>query len=99
MPKVNINSDTKFILFAVCVFVLLTLSFVNIKNYTSQNTLANTNKVLAAETQDVLDNKTADKFWFEFLSKNPNYVPGWVEIERLDKAYEIDPNYQTSVRR
>lgn len=97
MPKFHINSDAKFILFAVCIFILLTLSFVNIKNYTSQDASVNKNRVLAAETQNFSDNEIANRFWFEFLGKNPNYVPGWIEIGRIEKAYEIDPNYQVDI--
>ena len=46
-------------------------------------------KVLGVETQIDLE----EKFWQEFLDKNPNYIPGWIEIGRNDKVKEIDPNY------
>ena len=64
------------------------LSLVNIKNYLFTETVPE--KVLGAETEtDVTLN-----FWNDFLTKNPEYVPGWLEIGRADKAYSIDPNYQ-----
>jgi hypothetical protein len=67
----------------VSALLVLILTTANIENYQSPK------KVLAAETQ-VSSN---DKFWQVFLTKNPNYIPGWIEIERIDKAKEIDPNY------
>ena len=32
-------------------------------------------------------------YWYQLLQKNPNYIPGWLEIGRLDKVKSIDPNY------
>lgn len=64
------------------------LSLVNIKNYLAATTVPE--KVLGAE----IDNNVTINFWNDFLSKNPEYVPGWLEIGRTDKAYSIDPNYQ-----
>jgi len=69
-------------IFVAALFVLL-LSAANIKSYQEPK------KVLGAETQVNLD----DKFWEEFLNKNPDYIPGWIEIGRMDKVKEIDPNY------
>jgi hypothetical protein len=61
---------------------------INIKNYLSPKALPE--RVLGAETR--LD--ATEEFWNNFLSKNPNYVPGWIEIGRADKAYKLDPNFQ-----
>lgn len=70
-----------FIYFLI-VFLLLLVSL-NVKNYLTPL------KVLGTQT------KTDDsrKFWEEFTAKNPDYVPGWIELGRLDKAKEIDPNF------
>jgi len=87
MQDFEVNNNTKFILIVVSLFILLTLSVVNINDYSLSN------NVLGIETvEDV-----SGKFWDDFLSKNPDYVPGWVEIGRLDKATAINPNFQTSL--
>ncbi|MGA2910445.1 MAG: hypothetical protein ABSE04_01410 [Candidatus Microgenomates bacterium] len=70
------------LIFVAILFVLL-LTSVNIDNYLAPK------KVLGIETQ-VGSN---EKFWEDFLNKNPNYIPGWIEIGRTDKMKEIDPNY------
>ena len=64
------------------------LSLVNIKNFLSTDTVPE--KVLGAE----IDTDITANFWNDFLTKNPEYIPGWLEIGRTDKAYSIDPNYQ-----
>ena len=33
------------------------------------------------------------EFWEDFVVKNPTYIPGWIELGRMDKVREIDPNY------
>jgi uncharacterized membrane protein YecN with MAPEG domain len=73
---------TELFIVVVAISVLL-LSAINISNYQAPK------MVLGAEIQVDSD----DQFWTEFLSNNPNYIPGWIEIERMDKAREIDPNY------
>jgi hypothetical protein len=80
--KVNQAAIEIFILTSVLFVLLLTL--VNIQNYSTPK------KILGAETQ--ID--PTQKLWSDFLSKNPNYVPGWVELGRMDKVREIDPNYE-----
>lgn len=45
-------------------------------------------RVLGIETE-----VTPPVFWYDFLKKNPNYIPGWIEIGRPDKVKNIDPNY------
>jgi len=65
------------IVFALCV------SAINIDSYLAPN------KVLGAEVEE----DTNEVFWEDFLSRNPTYIPGWIEIGRIDKVMEIDPNY------
>lgn len=84
--RVNKVATELFIIVAA-LFVLL-LSATNIESYQEPK------KVLGAETQVNLD----DKFWEEFLNKNPDYIPGWIEIGRMDKVKEIDPNYELGTR-
>lgn len=47
-------------------------------------------KVLGAD----IHISATEEFWDKFLSENPNYLPGWIEIGREDKAYALDPNFQ-----
>ncbi len=68
---------------AFIIFIIL-LTALNINSYFSPDTT----KVLGAETEI-----SSEEFWTEFLTDNSNYIPGWIEIGRLDKASQIDPNY------
>ena len=79
--RVN-DTSLQLLAFLAALFILL-LSAVNIRSYQSPK------KVLGAESQV----NSEDKFWDEFLVKNPDYIPGWIEIGRVDKVKEIDPNY------
>ena len=71
------------LLYILIVFALL-VSAVNINSYLGPN------KVLGAEIEESVNNEA---FWNEFLANNPDYIPGWIEIGRMDKVLEIDPNY------
>lgn len=42
-------------------------------------------RVLGAETDNI--------FWQEFVIKHPTYRDGWIELQRMDKVKEIDPNF------
>lgn len=41
----------------------------------------------------VLGTKTDNSFWIDFVAKHPTYRDGWIELGRIDKVKEIDPNY------
>ena len=85
MSATNINAVSKvFFIYVFVAFVLL-LTSVNIGRFLAPK------KVLGAEAQG----DSRERFWQNFLVKNPNYIPGWIEIDREDKAHEIDPNYVT----
>jgi hypothetical protein len=79
--KVN-QAARQLLMFTAIIFVLL-LASTNIRSFLT------TKKVLGIETQINLN----EIFWQDFLDKNPNYIPGWIEIGRNDKVKEIDPNY------
>lgn len=32
-------------------------------------------------------------YWEELVKKHPTYRDAWIELGRMDKAEEIDPNY------
>ena len=80
--KVNKSAKEVFI-YVVFLFILL-LTAINISTFLQPQT-----KVLGITSQENMD----EEFWREFLEKHPSYIPGWIEIERLDKVKEIDPNY------
>ncbi len=91
MPK-SANKDEfvyQNLLIALGILIVLLLSLTNINVFFSQKA------VLGLSVQEVRTNdlQTADEFWKAFLSTNPDYIPGWIELGRFDKAREIDPNF------
>ncbi len=76
----------KTVLAYLSILVVLFLSAFNIGHYTSKEKVLGTN-IESTQKQEEID------FWEDFLEKNPSYIPGWIEIGRLDKVKEIDPNY------
>ena len=85
--KVNEAAIEVFILTSI-IFVLL-LTSINIKNYFMPK------KVLGAETQANPETSSGQSdFWNKFLTENQNYIPGWIELGRMDKVKEIDPNWE-----
>jgi hypothetical protein len=79
--KVN-NVARELLIYVAALFILL-LASSNIESYLSPK------KVLGTETSE----NSNEVFWQDFLTKNPNYLPGWLELGRVDKVKEIDPNY------
>jgi len=78
------KASKELFIYVVFLFILL-LTSINIDTYFRPVTT----KVLGAETQN-----DEELFWQDFLNKNPDYIPGWIEAGRMDKANEIDPNYK-----
>lgn len=81
------KASIELLIYVAALFVLL-LTSINVDRY-----LVN-NKVLGVETVVSTEVPNNQLYWSNFLSKNPNYIPGWVEIGRVDKAREIDPNFK-----
>lgn len=84
MSAKRVNKIAKEVFVYVFLLFVLLLTAINISNHLA---LKET-KVLGTETEN-----KEEVFWQDFLNKNPDYVPGWIEIGRTDKASEIDPNY------
>lgn len=84
MSAKSVNQNALELSVFVAVLFVLLLATVNIKNYLAPK------KVLGAEVR--VD--TTEIFWQEFLNKNSDYIPGWIEIGRIDRANEIDPNWE-----
>ncbi len=91
MPKTAQNRKENYTELLLYFFLLLILflTALNIDSYLKEN------KVLGASTQNTqnIQQQYRHKFWNDFLSKNPDYIPGWVEIGREDQVKQIDPNY------
>lgn len=68
----------------LAILIVLFLSAINIRSFLTPLKT----EVLGAETQE-----NDRVFWQDLVSKNPQYIPGWLELERNDKMLEIDPNY------
>jgi hypothetical protein len=84
MSPVKVNKSVKELLIYVFLLFILLLTSINISNYLKpKNT-----KVLGTETEN-----KEEEFWQEFLTKNPNYIPGLIKVGNLQRAKQIDPNY------
>jgi len=90
MSHTRVNKTAKQLFIYVALLLVLLLTAINIENYQTPVKLV---KVLGEETQINGD----QQFWQDFLTKNPNYIPGWIETGRIDKAKEIDPNYELGI--
>ncbi len=71
---------------ALAILAVLGLSAFNIHSFLTPSKV----EVLGVNTEE--ENK---EFWLDFLDQNPEYIPGWLELDREDKATEIDPNHIT----
>jgi hypothetical protein len=80
----DLNETAKELFIYVFILFLLVAASFNVTTFLQPKKI----QVLGAETQD----KTQE-FWSDFLTKNPSYIPGWIELGRTDKVKEIDPNY------
>jgi hypothetical protein len=80
----RVNNDKTYLLFAVSVLAILAFSFINLKNYFTHK------KILGIESYSNIQSN----YWTGFLKQNPNYIPGLLETESLEKARQIDPNFQ-----
>lgn len=77
------NVYLELLISVICV-LLLFLTSVNIYQYLKPA------KVLGAS---VKEGPTENEFWHTFMTDNPEYIPGWIQLGRFDKVREIDPNY------
>lgn len=53
----------------------------------------NLQKLKRKEIVTVLGTETNNLFWEDFMTSHPTYIDGWIELGRMDKVSEIDPNY------
>lgn len=81
----KLNNNLLKLLIYISVIFLLTLASSNINDYLTPK------KVLGAEIE--VDNAKDEEFWRQFLTKNPDYIPGWIELGDFERVHQIDPNY------
>lgn len=86
--NISVNKNYTLVFFELSVFflflIIVVLTSVNIHVYLTHKNP----KTLGVNTQVQSSN-----VWVEFMKENPNYIPGWIELGRIDKALKIDPNY------
>ena len=81
--KKNFTEELTTLFYINITILILALSMFNL--YSQRR---NKIQVLGAET-----NNTNNIFWQDFMTKHPTYRDGWIELGRMDKVKQIDPNY------
>ena len=76
----NFEKDLRTLLYINLVVLTLLLSLFNLVSLKRKEV-----KVLGAESDNT--------FWEEFVIKHPTYRDAWIELGRMDKVKEIDPNF------
>ena len=83
MSAKKVNTLIPELFASLSIVFLLALSSVNLEKYFTPT------EVLGVD----IDEQGNEIFWNEFLSKNPDYIPGWIEIGKWERVIEIDPNF------
>lgn len=78
--KKNYDNELIYLLGITASVLILLLSLFNLKHSSKKNV-------------EVLGTSIESTYWEDLLTKYPTYIDGWVEIGRMDKVKEIDPNY------
>ena len=80
VKKKNFDKDLELLLFINLVVLVLLLSFFNL--------------TIKPKTEiKVLGVATDNSYWEEMVTKHPTYRDAWIELGKMDKVIEIDPNY------
>lgn len=80
--KIDISQELQSFLYINFALFILLISFFNLSQIKKRAEV----KILGA--------KTDNSFWIDFVAKHPTYRDGWIELGRIDKIKEIDPNYK-----
>lgn len=78
--KRNFKQDLHLLLYINLAAIVLLLSIFNLSQKPKRHI-----QVLGAEV--------GTSYWEELVKKHPTYRDAWVELGRMDKVEEIDPNY------
>lgn len=85
--KKNTRGIISQLLTYVVILVVLILASYNIGVFLDKR------EVLGIEDNSTVPVKDNRAFWEKFMQEHPEYIPGWIELGRIDKVIEIDPNY------
>lgn len=84
MFNTNVKEISKELLIYAAILFILLLTSININDF-----LAPKNVLGIKSSKET----SYQEFWGNFLSENPNYIPGLIETGQTDKASRVDPNY------
>jgi hypothetical protein len=85
--KKNIKGTVTQLVTYVVILLVLALASYNIRVYLDKQ------EVLGIEDTNTAPTVDDRAFWEKFMQEHPEYIPGWIELGRIDKVIEIDPNY------
>lgn len=85
------NSNIEQIIIYTAVLIVLLLTAFNLQNYLGDKKVLGVSVSMAHENIESISDRL---FWEDVVEKNPSYIPGWIELGRMDKVREIDPNYE-----
>ncbi len=80
MAQKNFDKDLQTLLFINITVLILFFSFFNL--------IKSEKKAV-----QVLGVESNNDYWIEITKSHPTYRDAWIELGRLDKVKEIDPNY------
>lgn len=78
----DFSKDFSLVIYINLAIIVLLLAFFNIQNINEKRQIT------------VLGASTDNSYWEEMVKKHPTYRDAWVELGRMDKVLEIDPNYK-----
>lgn len=78
--KKNYSNDLSNLLYINLAILVLLLTLFNLQ-------------LMEKRPVKVLGATTDNSYWEEMVKKHPTYRDGWIELGRMDKAKEIDPNF------
>lgn len=79
--KKDFSEDLHTLLYINLAVIILFLTLFNILNINNKKSV------------EVLGATTDNTYWEEIVIKHPTYRDAWVELGRMDKVEEIDPNF------
>lgn len=79
--KSNFSDELNTFMYGSCAIFILLLSLFNLQNIKTRRE----NQVLGTTDNTV--------FWEELSKKHPTYKDAWIELGRIDKVRQIDPNF------
>lgn len=86
----KINNNIELVIVYTAVLIILLLTAFNLQNYLGDKKVLGVSVSIDTKNTKSISDRA---FWENMVDKNPNYIPGWIELGRMDKVREIDPNY------